>query len=363
MGESMLDCIRKSGAALPDILKNWKQVSDACFQGLQERLSLLDEIIFVGSGTSNTAAVTARGLVEKVSGVSVRTVTPNEFLNNMYVYPENALYVFTSQTGTSIMTRQALELVKQKKFASICITESADTPMARESEHHLTPGCGIETYPMRTLGYCASVLVLQLVGMEFASRRGTLTDKEFDGLIQDAAMAASNIVPVVEQAMNWLDKARHSMLRAESIIFTGEGALYGVALEGAMKVWETPQIPSFGYEAEEGIHGPNYGYNSRHCVIALNDGGPSAKKLMALARYMKEVHGCGFVIGEETLGADDLKLELKSREFRALEFAPAVQCVAYHLAIDYGRSMALPHDNSRMETYFVTHSEPVGAQG
>lgn len=129
-----------------------------------------------------------------------------------------------------------------------------------------------------------------------------------------------------------------------------------------MKVWEMPQILSSEYEVEEDIYDPSYGYNSCHCTITLNGGGSSTKKSMVLARYMEEVHGCGFVTGEKTLGADDLKLELKNRESRTLELVPAVQRVVYHPAIDYGGSTALPHNNNRMEIYFVTHSEPVGAQ-
>lgn len=357
---TMLDCIKQSAPALRDILKNWEAVSDSCFARLEGRLTELNEIIFVGSGSSNTAAVTARQFVEKVSQVQVRTMTPNEFLNGTYVYPPQALYVFTSQTGTSIMTRQAQQLVRQKGYAGLGITEAEDTPMAKECENYLVLGCGYEEYPMRTMGYTASVLVLMLVGLEFALRRGTIRAEEYATLLADAGNAADNILPVIRQTMTWMDTAKHYMLRSDCIIFTGEGGMYGVALEGAMKVWETPQIPSFAYEIEEGIHGPNYGYNNRHCVIVLNDYGASKEKLLALGRYMKEVHGSGLVVGLETVGAGDLKLNICSQEFRVIEFAPVVQCIAYHLAIDYGRSMVLPHDNSLMERYFVTHSEPVG---
>lgn len=51
-----------------------------------------------------------------------------------------------------------------------------------------------------------------------------------------------------------------------------------------MKVWECPQIASVGYELEEGMHGPNYGYNSNHCVIVLNDGRKEKKGMAAVMR-------------------------------------------------------------------------------
>lgn len=356
---TMLDCIRESAPALSLILKNFELAAEKPFVIFGDRIHTLREIILVGSGTSNTAAVTAKPLMEELTGVAVHTITANEFVNATFVFPEDALYVFTSQTGTSITTRQAQRTIREKGFLSLAVTESEDTPLAKESEAHLILGCGKEEYPMRTLGYCATVLVMELLGTELAFRRRSLDGERKKEIYEDAGKAVNQILSVVDQTMNWMETAKHNMLRADCIIFTGGGALYGVSLEGAMKVWETPQIPSFGYEIEEGIHGPNYGYNGRHCVIALNDGEPSEQKLLSLGRYMKEVFGSGFVIGSQVAGDGDLKLELKSRQFHMLEFAPVLQTIAYHLAIDYGRSMKLPHDNHRMEQYFVTHSEPV----
>lgn len=356
---TMLDCIKRTPSRLDAVLDGWKDNSAKCIEQLGGEIHKLEQIIFVGSGTSNTAAVTAKAFVEKVSGLQSRSITPNEFLYGMYQYPANALYVFTSQTGTSILSREALHKVMEMGLPTLAITESEETVIASEAELHLVMGCGHEEHPMRTIGYSCSVLVQMLLGMELGLQRGHIDEARYDQLLTDARLAAGNQLTIITKAMNWMDQAKHSMLRAECIVFTGADELYGVSLEGAMKVWETPQIPCIGYEIEEGIHGPNYGYNSRHCLIVLNDGGREQEKLLALARYMKEVHGSGLVIGTNGIDSRDLQLEICSRDFQALEFVAAVQCVAYHLAVDFGRDMSLPHDNSRMDQYFMTHSEPI----
>lgn len=356
---TMLDCIKRTGSCLTELLDHWEDLSKGCFEKLQQHIPVINQIIFVGSGTSNTAAMTSKLFVEKASGIQTRNITPNEFLHSTFVYPDHALYVFTSQTGTSIVSRQAQHFCQEKGLLTLCITESEDTPMAKESELHLIMGCGYEEHPMRTIGFSCSVLVHMLLGMELGLRRNHLTDEQYRQYREDGFRAAGNQLYVIEETMKWMDQAKHSMLRAECIIFTGAEELYGISLEGAMKVWETPQIPCFGYEIEEGIHGPNYGYNSRHCVVVLNNGGREEPKMMSLAGYMKEVHGSGLMAGAGIVDDKDLKLEIKSRDFCALEFAPVVQCIAYHLAVDMGRDMSLPHDNSRMDRYFVTHSEPI----
>ena len=77
--------------------------------------------------------------------------------------------------------------------------------------------------------------------------------------------------------------------------------LFEHAVEAAVKVWEAPQFPSAGYELDEGMHGPNYGYNHNHAVILLNNGGRDEEKLLKLARYMKNEHKNGYIIGRKRL--------------------------------------------------------------
>ena len=147
------------------------------------------------------------------------------------------------------------------------------------------------------------------------------------------------------------------MLRSGILVFTGAGSLYGVAIEGSVKIWEIPQIPSAGYELEEGIHGPNYGYNQNHCVIVLNDGGRENDKAVALGRYVKNELKNGFIIGKNTADEKDFPFEPQGGPFLALEFASVIQVMAYKLAYDGGRDLMAPHDNRIMYSYFTTHSD------
>ncbi len=352
---SMLDCIKDSVKASQNIVENRKKNTKQLIEYLQKHESI-NEIVFVGSGTSSTCAITSYKFVEKVAGIRCTVVYPNDFLYNTTVFNPNALYLFTSQTGTSIVARQALGLVKEKGYLNVAVSEANTTPIAAEADVFVTMDCGIEEYPMRTTGYCATVLTHMIIGLEIGLLREHITETTYNNYIQEAAQIANSQETIIEQALVWMEKAKRNMLRSDLIVFTGADSLYGVSLEGAMKVWETPQIASVGYEIEEGIHGPNYGYNYRHCVIVLNDGGRENKKCLALARYMKEVWNNGFVIGSEVEDENDLKLDLQTRNFVALEIVVVAQVIAYKLALDQGRDLLAHHDNSKMDSYFKTHS-------
>jgi glucosamine 6-phosphate synthetase-like amidotransferase/phosphosugar isomerase protein len=216
--------------------------------------------------------------------------------------------------------------------------------------------CGHEEYPMRTIGYSATVLTLMLFAAEIGLRRGYINESERNHYYQDAKKAAANVRPVIDKTMAWLDRNRRNMLRCDGIFIYGSGALYGVALEGAVKIWETPQIISVGYELEEGIHGPNYGFNHRHCVVVLNDGGMDNPKAVSLARYMKIEKDNGYIVGKSPVNDTDLAFEPQGGDFCCLEFAAAVQVMAYRLAEEQGRDLFAPHDNSVMEGYFKSHN-------
>ncbi|MFA9379617.1 MAG: SIS domain-containing protein [Acetanaerobacterium sp.] len=354
---SMLDCIRRVPSILDRILEKREDTFAPLWKTIGDDVTRLDEIVLIGSGTSNTSAITAKFLTEKASGLRVSALTPTEFLYHLSARNSKALYVFISQTGTSIMTRKALAFVKENGWLSTAISEKSDTTIAKEADVFIDMGCGYEEYPMRSIGYSATVLTVILLGMEIGRKREALPCAVYEDYLQQASSAAGNIHSVIDRTMDWLTYHRRNMLRADCLVFTGTGALYGVALEGAVKAWETPQIISIGYELEEGLHGPNYGYNARHCVIVLDDGSIENDKAVALCKYMKYEHHNGFLVGKGAVDDQDLALEPQGGGFACLEFAAVVQVIAYRLAEEQGRDLFAPHDNNAMMQYFRSHED------
>lgn len=355
---SMLDCIKRISSLLDASLDRADTTFGALWEAYGERIDTIDEIILIGSGTSNTSSITSRFMVEKSSGLRTTIMVPSDFLYHHTVRNPNALYVFVSQTGTSTITRTALEQVNRQGWMTAAISENATTPIASEARVFIDMGCGHEEYLMRTIGFSTTVLTAMLLGMQLGRRRGFLSPATYDQNIADARAAAAHIPAIIDASMTWLDKNRRSMLRSNSIIFTGTGALHGVALEGAVKVWEAPQITSIGYELEEGIHGPNFGYNHSHCVIVLNDGGVENTKARALGRYMKNEMHNGFIVGAGTVDDQDLPFEPQGKDFCCLEFSAVIQVLAYRLASDQGRDLFVPSDHSVMNGYFRSHDTP-----
>jgi hypothetical protein len=87
----------------------------------------------------------------------------------------------------------------------------------------------------------------------------------------------------------------------------------------------------------------------------LNDGGAESPKAAALCKYMKFEMKNGFLLGADPIDGQDLAFTPMGGDCCCLEFAAAVQVIAYRLAVEQGRDLFAPHDNRVMNGYFNGH--------
>ncbi len=354
---TLLDCINRVPSIVEKIVAGRDENFAAFFGMLKPELEKISQIVLIGSGTSNTSAMTARGFMEKVMKLETVCVLPNEFLHQRSVYRPDALYIFTSQSGTSTLTQQAARRMREKGYRTVSITENSQTPLAQITHAHIDMGCGKEEYGMRTIGYCASVLTLMLLGVEIAACLQRITEGEKQQLIEHVLRVPDSHRKISAAAMDWFDQHREALMKSRSFTLYGGGSLWGVALEGALKILEISKSRmAVGYESDDGMHGPTMGFTEDNAVIVLDDGGVDHERGQNLARWAKEVMHNGWIIGSQTLDGQDLKVELVSEEFVCLEIAPAVQVLAYRLAVDNGIDLQDKSIHKERE-YFSTHQQ------
>ena len=322
---TLLDCIERIPAVIERILAEQEETFAPFMAYVGRRINEIDEIVLIGSGTSYTAAMTSSPFMEKAAGLRTRAVFPNDCMEEGRVYNPNALYLFTSQTGTSRVVCQVMEKLSQKGFLCVSMTEAPDTMLASVSPCHVCLNCGREEYLMRTIGYTSSVLNHMLMAVKLGLARRHLTREQYEAYQLEAGRVPDSHRVITGQTRDWFEKNKRQIMR------------------------------SVGYELEEGLHGPNYGYNENHCVVVFHDGGREEAKALSLARYMKEVYHNGLVVGTKTVDDKDLTLEIRGGSFSCLEFSAVPQVMAYFLAEDGGRDLTMPNDHSVMYSYFKTH--------
>lgn len=357
----MLECIKREQQVLTSILDNRKETTKELIDYYKEHKDAVSQILFIGSGSSNTSSIAAFQMVEKFSGLSTSTMIPNLFLNKS-VYDSKTLCVFISQTGSSTLTQSAVKRAKENGCLTVAVSEAANTKVAKEADLFVNMGCGEEEYGQRTIGFSSTVLTEMVIGLEMGLANGRLSEEEYNAYVKDAYVMAANINSVIAQTEVWYQNVKDIISNGTHFMILGPKSLYGIALEGALKILEVDKrYSAVGYEMDDGLHGPNMGLTKDTKVIVLSDGVSDQVLAQGIANYVKNEVGNAFIIGRNTIDETDFALDYKSECFHALEFAPVLQYLSYKLAVDFGVEVPLFKDLVLPDQkYFNTHSEHLG---
>lgn len=349
---TLLDCIQRVPSLLTNILDNQEGKFDEINELIDD--AGINSIVIVGSGTSYTASITAMPFIEKVTHLNTTVILPNIFLEKSSI-PNNSLYLFVSQTGTSHLTQKCVEKIKRMGIRTVALTESKNTSLAKKADIHLCLDCGYEEYGCRTIGYSATIFNEMLMAIAIAKHLNVSND--YERLEEEARETINSIPAIIDKTIEWFNINDHYFDDIESYVIYGASSLWGVALEAALKIMEIPRkFLCIGYEMDDGLHGPTLALQKKHGIVILNDGEKSIEIADGLAKFIKNEIGYAFVIGKRTIDNTDLPLDIKGKDFCCLEYASCVQTFAYLLAQKNGveieplSQMKLPDSK-----YYNTH--------
>lgn len=326
--------IRETPEVLMRILKNRKDI-------LRQALDILapdqTELILMGSGSSYTAALTAKYYLQKTLKKSITVLYPNNVLRYEKFYNKKAAVVGISQSGNSVALISAIRKMKEAGYPVIALTQDASSDAALSADALMDFSCGEESCGPKTKGYSVTVFLLMLLGLEYALERNQITEKEYADDLQAAEETIQNLLCVREDMENWYDQNRERMIAVQKISCVGYGANFGTAVEGSLKLIETVRCPAYGYEFEEYLHGPNDGIDRNSTIFLL---GSPDQELDRMKRLLKFASGITsecflFTSGTEEKQDNEVGIRFKNcKDFFPLEYAVVVQYLAYRISKD-----------------------------
>lgn len=355
---TILDVIRRSPNRFEYIINNRKTIF-SCVKEIIDSNNY-NQIVFVGSGSSYSTAVSTSLFVEKASGLETFVMLPNLFIEKSS-YNKNALYVFVSQSGTSSMTHVCAKKLTELGYTTIALCGSGkqDSPIATTCKHYIEIGLGVEEYSYATLGFSCTMLTEILLGLETGLANSNLTENAYNEYINELTKVITTNANNIEKTITWIEKHKDKLIKTENFILYGGKSLFGIGNEGALKIMEiTKKYVSVGYEMDDGMHGPNYCLDERTTVFALNDG-KDDKNAHNIMRLIKSEYKTGYMIGVNTMDEDDLPLDVETTNFTNLEIIVFVQVLAYLLAVE-NKVDIFQRDDPRINTtkgkgYFNMH--------
>ena len=351
---TLLECIERTPRVLRGLLDSRAENYRGVTQYLSRDGREVEEIVLIGSGSSYNAALAARGFVERTAGVPVYVEAANPFLYNHSVRRPEALYVFLSQSGTSVTTRRAQRVLQEGGFRTVGITANPGEYLSQETGAHVDMQCLTEEYKTRTIGFCAGVLCTQLLGLTLGRLWGRLKKEEEEAWLDGLYAVCENHKRVEAAAAGWFEQNRAQIMDSRYYAVYGCDDEWGIALEGALKIMEIGKAFAAGYELEEGMHGQTLAFSKELCIFVLNNGGRESERALGLGRFSKNEFGNGFVIGAQGVEEKDLKLPLSRPGLCGYDFICALQVICWHMAQAKGVDLTAPIAENE-KPYFQTH--------
>jgi len=253
----MLKEIHEQPTALKETLRgNIKDgLIDLSELGIDDILAGVEKIYIVACGTAYHAGLVGRSIIEKLAGIPVETDIASEFRYREVLWQPDSMMIVISQSGETADTLAVLREAKRKGIKVLAVTNVVGSSVAREADRVIYTHAGPEIAVASTKAYSTQVLVMYLLGLHLARRRGTLGEAQ----LQELAYGISQMDKAVEQVLTQQGDIMRLAEKYQGVsdtFFLGRGLDYSVAMEGALKLKEISYVHAEAYAAGELKHGP-----------------------------------------------------------------------------------------------------------
>ncbi|MGB0446854.1 MAG: glutamine--fructose-6-phosphate transaminase (isomerizing) [Pseudomonadales bacterium] len=316
------------------------------------KLKQASQVLIIACGTSYYAGMVARYWIESLAGISCQVEVASEFRYRDAVIAPGTLFVTLSQSGETADTLAALRHVdKSKLVAAMTICNVPSSSMVRESDFVLLTQAGVEIGVASTKAFTTQLVALLQLTFALCDQQAMDHNnimqafQELPGLLNQVVQYEDRIADLAER---FADK--------EHALFLGRGALFPIAMEGALKLKEISYIHAEAYPAGELKHGPLALVDADMPVVVV---APNDDLLDKLKANMQEVRARGgelfvFADSKATLAADETTHIIALPEVHEL-LAPILytiplQLLAYHVALIKGTDVDQPRNLAKSVT-------------
>jgi glucosamine--fructose-6-phosphate aminotransferase (isomerizing) len=315
----------------------------------------VERLQIVACGTASYAGLIGKYLFERLADLPVDVEIASEFRYREPAVRPGTLALAISQSGETADTLAALRWCKSRGLTIAAIVNAHESTMAREVDVLWPTHAGPEIGVASTKAFTAQVSVLAALAVAAARQRGRIDAAEEARLV-GVLLEAPRLLAEALQAEEAIQALAHDLAKARDVLYLGRGAMYPLALEGALKLKEISYIHAEGYAAGELKHGPIALVDEQTPVIVI---APSDGFFEKTASNMSEVIARGGRVILITDPAGAAHAPEGSRVITApacddliapLVFAASIQLLAYHVAVQKGADVDQPRNLAKSVT-------------
>ena len=315
----------------------------------------VDRITMVACGTASYAAHVAKYWFEQIAGLPADVDIASEFRYREPPLSDKSWALFISQSGETADTLAALRYAKDRVAKIVAVVNVPTSSIAREADLALPILAGVEVGVASTKAFTCQLTSLALLALKAALDRGRLSPAELARHLSDLA-ALPGLLNHTMGLSSEIAAIAEELAEAQDVLFLGRGAMFPLALEGALKLKEISYIHAEGYASGELKHGPIALIDARVPVIVLAPRDHLFEKTVSNMQEVMARHGKILLIsdatgiGEAGMGCWKTLTLPECGLFAPILYALPAQLLAYHTAIAKGTDVDQPRNLAKSVT-------------
>ena len=271
-----------------------------------ERFSQAQEWMFIGCGSSYYVAQAAAATLTTLTGLRAQGLAASELL----LFPElvlaaksNFVPVLVSRSGRTSEVLKAAELLAGRGIPTLGISCALGQALEKLATSTIVLPAADERSTVMTRSFTSMLMALQAVAASLAVK-------------QDFLSAQRSLAQAGEELLGTLPQRLREFVSAHSFadyVCLGQGALYGIACESALKLTEMSVSYGQSFHTLEFRHGPKSIVGKETLIVfLLSETGYSAE--LEVLEEVKKLGGTTLVVSnraeERARTAADLLVEI-----------------------------------------------------
>ena len=316
----------------------------------------VDRLTMVACGTASFACLVAKYWFEHLAGLPCDVDIASEFRYREPPLSATSWALFVSQSGETADTLAALRYAADKVAKVVAVVNVPTSSIARESTLALPILAGVEVGVASTKAFTCQLTVLALLALKAAQDRGRLDAAGVAKHLHDLA-ALPGLMNHAMGLSGDIAKIADDLAEARDVLFLGRGAMFPLALEGALKLKEISYIHAEGYASGELKHGPIALIDKDVPVIVMAPRDHLFDKTVSNMQEVMARHGKVLLMSDAKGVAEagpgtwrTLTLPEVSPLFAPILYAVPAQLLAYHTAVAKGTDVDQPRNLAKSVT-------------
>ena len=315
----------------------------------------VDRLTLVACGTASFACHVAKYWFEQIAGLPVDVDIASEFRYREPPLSNKSWALFVSQSGETADTLAALRYANDKVAKIVAVVNVPTSSIAREADLALPIMAGVEVGVASTKAFTCQLITLALLALKAGVDRGRVDAAQLAQHLTDLA-ALPGLMNHAMGLSGEIAKIADDLAKAQDVLFLGRGAMYPLALEGALKLKEISYIHAEGYASGELKHGPIALIDAKVPVIVLAPRDALFDKTVSNMQEVMARHGKVLLISDAKSVDEAGKgvwRALKMPEagiFAPILYAVPAQQLAYFTAIAKGTDVDQPRNLAKSVT-------------